>query len=119
MAGAATPAGAAAVAANVDAARIDKADQDASNWLTYGRTYSEQRFSPLQKITAANAAQLGQYAPYTTLELQMWRQGSRRNSPEAMRLFAGKLDDSEVAALAAYYEEAGGSAAAPPAASVN
>ena len=59
MAGAATPAGAVAVAANVDAARIDKADQDASNWLTYGRTYSEQRFSPLQKITAANAAQLG------------------------------------------------------------
>src|ERR1700758_5681305 len=45
--------------ANVDAARLDKPDQDASNWLTYGRTYSEQRFSPLQKITAANAAQLG------------------------------------------------------------
>ena len=62
----------------------------------------------------------GQYAPYTTLELQTWRQGTRRNSPEAMRLFARKLDDSEVAALAAYYEQAGSSVAAPPAAaSVN
>jgi cytochrome c553 len=34
-----------------------------------------------------------------------------------MRLFARKLDDSEIAALAAYYEQARGSSAAPPAAS--
>jgi cytochrome c553 len=61
----------------------------------------------------------GQYASYTTLELQMWRQGSRRNSLEAMRLFAGKLDDPEVAALAAYYEQVRGAAVVPPAASVN
>ncbi len=32
--------------ANVDAARIVQADHDAGNWMTYGRTYSEQRFSP-------------------------------------------------------------------------
>jgi cytochrome c553 len=61
----------------------------------------------------------GQYAPYTALELQMWQQGARRNSPEAMRLFARKLDGSEIAALAAYYEQAGGSSAAPPAASTS
>jgi len=45
--------------ANVDAARLNKADRDAANWLSYGRTYSEQRFSPLSKITADNAKQLG------------------------------------------------------------
>jgi quinohemoprotein ethanol dehydrogenase len=31
-------------------------DQD---WLAYGRTYSEQRFSPLDQISAANVADLG------------------------------------------------------------
>jgi len=59
----------------------------------------------------------GQYASYTALELQACNTGGRRNSPEAMRLFAGKLDDAEIAALAAYYEQARGSSAAPPAAS--
>src|ERR1700687_1862905 len=43
----------------VDAARMNNADRDAANWLSYGRTYSEQRFSPLTKITADNAKQLG------------------------------------------------------------
>src|SRR5580692_2441827 len=50
---------AAAAPANVDAARITHADQDPGNWLTYGRTYSEQRFSPLTGITADNASRLG------------------------------------------------------------
>ena len=45
--------------AQVDAARMLNADRDAANWLTYGRTYSEQRFSPLAKITPDNAQQLG------------------------------------------------------------
>jgi quinohemoprotein ethanol dehydrogenase len=45
--------------ASVDAARLNRADRDAANWLSYGRTYSEQRFSPLTKITADNAKQLG------------------------------------------------------------
>jgi hypothetical protein len=41
FAGPIEPAGAAESAANVDAARITKADQDPANWMTYGRTYSE------------------------------------------------------------------------------
>src|ERR1700747_2992605 len=45
--------------AAVDAARMSNADRDAANWLSYGRTYSEQRFSPLAKITSDNAKQLG------------------------------------------------------------
>jgi hypothetical protein len=45
--------------ASVDAARLNKADRDATNWLSYGRTYDEQRFSPLTKITADNAQKLG------------------------------------------------------------
>jgi PQQ-dependent dehydrogenase (methanol/ethanol family) len=40
-------------------ARIVQADQDPGNWLTTGRTYSEQRFSPLAKIDANNVKQLG------------------------------------------------------------
>ena len=45
--------------AQVDATRIVQADQDPGNWLTHGRTYSEQRFSPLAKIDASNVKQLG------------------------------------------------------------
>ena len=44
-------------AASVDGERI--AGADPSNWLTYGRTYSEQRFSPLKRISADNASHLG------------------------------------------------------------
>jgi alcohol dehydrogenase (cytochrome c)/quinohemoprotein ethanol dehydrogenase len=45
--------------AAVDSQRMINADGDAANWLSYGRTYSEQRFSPLSKINADNAKQLG------------------------------------------------------------
>jgi quinohemoprotein ethanol dehydrogenase len=45
--------------APVNAARLDNADRDGSNWLSYGRTYSEQRYSPLTRISADNAKQLG------------------------------------------------------------
>ena len=48
----------------------------------------------------------GQYASYTASQLQAWRKGSRRSSLEAMRLFATKLDDQEIDALAAYYQQA-------------
>jgi glucose dehydrogenase len=34
------------------------AGADGSNWLTYGRTYDEQRFSPLKQINAPNVSQL-------------------------------------------------------------
>jgi len=53
------PAWAAEAPVKVDAARMNNADRDAANWLSYGRTYSEQRFSPLTKITPDNAKQLG------------------------------------------------------------
>src|SRR6266436_1823738 len=53
------PAKAAGLPANVDAARVGQADNEPGNWLTYGRTYSEQRYSPLTRITAGNVKQLG------------------------------------------------------------
>jgi quinohemoprotein ethanol dehydrogenase len=39
--------------------RIIDADQEPGNWLAHGRTYSEQRFSPLDQINRDNVAQLG------------------------------------------------------------
>ncbi len=45
--------------AAVDAARLTSAGDDGANWLSYGRTYDEQRFSPLTKINAQNVGQLG------------------------------------------------------------
>ena len=54
----------------------------------------------------------GQYANYTAFQLRMWQRGFRRNSPEAMALFAKKLDDKEIAAVAAFYQQARGSAGA-------
>ena len=46
-------------AADVDGARILAADKEPGNWMTYGRTYNEQRFSPLDQINADNAGKLG------------------------------------------------------------
>ena len=54
-----TEPGSSAHAADVDDARIESADRDAANWLTHGRTYTEQRFSPLKEINDANVSQLG------------------------------------------------------------
>ncbi len=50
---------AAETVANVTGARIIAADREPGNWLAHGRTYSEQRFSPLTQIDADNAADLG------------------------------------------------------------
>src|SRR5436305_2263847 len=47
-----------AQAGEVTAARIVGADQEANNWVTHGRTYSEQRFSPLKQIDDKNVSQL-------------------------------------------------------------
>lgn len=45
--------------AAVDAARLDSAGaKDAADWLSNGRTYSEQRFSPLAQITDKDIGQL-------------------------------------------------------------
>jgi quinohemoprotein ethanol dehydrogenase len=43
----------------VDGTRITNADKEPGNWLTYGRTYSEQRYSPLARINDKNARNLG------------------------------------------------------------
>src|SRR6266550_111643 len=43
----------------IDDARLVVADRDSANWLTYGRTYSEQRFSPLRQIDESTVRQLG------------------------------------------------------------
>jgi quinohemoprotein ethanol dehydrogenase len=44
--------------AAVDARRLNDADEDSANWMTHGRTYSEQRFSPLESINSRNVSQL-------------------------------------------------------------
>lgn len=43
----------------VDQAAIVASENDGSQWLSHGRTYAEQRFSPLKQITEQNAGQLG------------------------------------------------------------
>ena len=43
----------------ITADRLLAAAGDSENWLTYGRTYDEQRFSPLDKVNAANVNELG------------------------------------------------------------
>ena len=45
--------------AAVDGARIVNADSEPGNWMSHGRTYSEQRYSPLTQITDENASRLG------------------------------------------------------------
>src|SRR5215470_3821051 len=44
---------------NVDEARLINADREPGNWMGYGRTYSEQRFSPLKEIKDDNVGGLG------------------------------------------------------------
>ncbi len=41
------------------ARRIIHADEEPANWLTHGRTYSEERFSPLMAIDDTNVNRLG------------------------------------------------------------
>lgn len=47
------------VTGSVDADRIINANSEPQNWLAHGRTYDEQRFSPLNRINADNVADLG------------------------------------------------------------
>jgi alcohol dehydrogenase (cytochrome c)/quinohemoprotein ethanol dehydrogenase len=47
------------VYAQVSGTQIVHADDHPQDWLTYGRTYSEQRFSPLKQINDHNAESLG------------------------------------------------------------
>ena len=46
-------------AADVDDKRLLGAAEDGANWLTYGRTYDEQRYSPLTAINDKNVVNLG------------------------------------------------------------
>jgi len=54
--------------ANVDEARLVAADEHPGQWMSHGRTYSEQRFSPLTQINTENVSQLGLtwYADFDT-----------------------------------------------------
>ena len=45
--------------AAVDAARLIAADAEPGSWMSHGRTYSEQRFSPLDQIDTRNVKKLG------------------------------------------------------------
>jgi quinohemoprotein ethanol dehydrogenase len=49
----------AASAPAVDDRRLQAANDDAANWLMYGRTHDEQRFSPLQQVNEGNVGRLG------------------------------------------------------------
>ena len=52
-------AGCARKTSEVDDAALRAADGDSANWITYGRTYSEQRFSPLKLIDEQSVGKLG------------------------------------------------------------
>ena len=43
----------------VDDAAMAQAEKDGVNWLSYGRTHDEQRFSPLDKVNDTNVGHLG------------------------------------------------------------
>lgn len=46
-------------AAPVSQQRLLSADSDTDNWLSYGRSYKEQRFSPLSEVNTDNVGELG------------------------------------------------------------
>ena len=46
-------------AANVTGERLADADSEPGEWMSHGRTYGEQRFSPLDQINTTNVNQLG------------------------------------------------------------
>jgi quinohemoprotein ethanol dehydrogenase len=55
-------------AAAVTAERLDNAAREPGEWMTYGGTYSEQRFSALEQIDSSNVGRLGLrwFADYET-----------------------------------------------------
>ena len=59
MSGAHVAAKSAQGAAAVDAARLRGASNEPDVWMAPGRTYDEQRFSPLKQIDASNVSRLG------------------------------------------------------------
>ena len=69
--GCATPRG----PADIDTRRIVHADSEPGNWLSVGRTYDEQRFSPLRQIDERNVGKLG-LAWYYDLNTQRGIEGT-------------------------------------------
>jgi quinohemoprotein ethanol dehydrogenase len=59
IAGTATTTTSATSAAHVTRQRLENADRDPGQWMSSGRTWSEQRFSPLKLINDTNAQRLG------------------------------------------------------------
>jgi quinohemoprotein ethanol dehydrogenase len=57
--GVSTSALAAGKAADVTARRMENAETDTENWMSHGRTWGEQRFSPLKQINTSNVSRLG------------------------------------------------------------
>jgi len=55
----AVPAWASPPAAAVDQQRLEHADTDPGQWMSHGRTWDEQRFSPLKQINDRNVRHLG------------------------------------------------------------
>ena len=47
------------VTGSVGSERVVNADKEPQNWLAHGRTYDEQRFSPLNQINSENISDLG------------------------------------------------------------
>lgn len=45
--------------AGVNSPRLLQADKEPGNWMSHGRTYSEQRYSPLSQIDTRNVSSLG------------------------------------------------------------
>lgn len=52
--------------AQIDGERVANADTEPENWLAHGRTYSEQRFSPLKAINLDTIDRLGYAWGYAT-----------------------------------------------------
>src|SRR6266481_123919 len=93
--------------ANVDSSRLINADQQPGNWMSYGRTYSEQRFSPLNQINDQNVGQLA-LAWYVDLDTRRGQEATPVVVDGVMyfttawgKVFAGTLDGRLVALDAA------------------
>src|SRR5262245_56737400 len=63
---ASTQGGVASESEVVDDARLRGADADVGEWLSTGRTYSEQRFSPLDQVNDKNVARLREVWSFET-----------------------------------------------------
>jgi len=59
----------------IDAERLLNAAADTANWITYGRDYAEQRYSPLDQINTDNVGELG-LAWYADLDTARGQEGT-------------------------------------------